>query len=519
VNVHVAKLRERLEVSDTIPRQRADRRQLQQIIAGLSEGVILIDPDQTIFWANEAALAMHGATKLEDLGATVTEYREQFELRYRNRHRLSNGEYPMDRVLDGEAFRDVTVEVAKTGDDQPRWVHEIRSIVLTDTAGDPDCLVLVMHDVTERYSAEERFEKAFAANPAPAIICRLSDLRFVKVNQGFLEMTGYARDDVVERSAYEIDVLAQAENKELAIERLNEGRTIPQMEAALSLPRGQSKSVIVAGQPIEIGDEACMLFTFMDLEPRKKAEAALRESEERFAKAFRLAPVPMTVSTGQELRILDVNDAFLAATGYAAEEVIGRTAAELGLWEHPTDRKRFEQMLEKAGHVRSEEVPLRTKEGHTIDCLMSAETVTIQDQPCVLGVMQDISERKRSEEELAVAIETVMQDTSWFSRTVLEKLATLRQPRGTNIPTAELADLTPRERDVLGLMCRGNGDEEIASELKLSRNTVRNHVAIIYSKIGVHRRSAAIVWARDRGFTGGGSKKSKMVKTRGNRTR
>jgi PAS domain-containing protein len=53
--------------ADAIPRQRADRRQLQQIIAGLTEGVILVDPDQTIFWANETALAMHGVEKLRSL--------------------------------------------------------------------------------------------------------------------------------------------------------------------------------------------------------------------------------------------------------------------------------------------------------------------------------------------------------------------------------------------------------------------------------------------------------------------
>jgi len=426
-------------MSDSIPRQRADRRQLQQIIAGLSEGVILIDPDQTIVWANEAALSMHGATKLEELGTTVTEYRDRFELRYRNHRRLADHQYPMDRVVAGEAFRDVTVEVAKSGGEKQRWVHEIRSLVLTDTADDPDCLVLVMHDATERYDAEERFERTFAANPAPAIICRLSDLRYVKVNQGFLEMTGYARDDIIGRSAYEIDVLAYAEQKVLAIERLNEGRTIPQMEALLPLVRNVSKLVIVAGQPMEIGDEACMLFTFMDLEPRKKAEDALRHSEERFAKAFRLAPVPMTVSTLSEFRILDVNEAFIAATGYMAEEVIGKNAAELQLWGSSAERKLLEQALEKTGQMRNQELPLRTKEGHLIDCLVSAEAVTIHDQACVLGVMQDITARKRSEEELAMAIEAVMQDTSWFSRTVLEKLAILRQPRGQNIRAAELA--------------------------------------------------------------------------------
>ncbi len=219
-----------------------------------------MDPDQTIFWANETALAMHGVEKLAELGATVTEYRERFELQYRNNHKLLPGDYPMDCVVAGEEFSDVIVEVTRAGRPEQQWVHRIRSLVLTDTAGDPDCLVLVLHDVTEGFSAEERFERTFNADPAPAIICRLSDLRYIKVNLGFQEMTGYKRDDVIGRSVYEIDVLEGAERREFAIERLNEARTIPQLEAELRLPGGGSKYVIVAGQPIDIGDESCMLF-------------------------------------------------------------------------------------------------------------------------------------------------------------------------------------------------------------------------------------------------------------------
>ncbi|HJO64715.1 MAG TPA: PAS domain-containing protein, partial [Sphingomonas sanguinis] len=61
---------------------------MRQIVAGLDEGVILIDPDQSLLWANDAALTMHGVERLEQLGRTVDEYRGRFQLRYRNNHRL-----------------------------------------------------------------------------------------------------------------------------------------------------------------------------------------------------------------------------------------------------------------------------------------------------------------------------------------------------------------------------------------------------------------------------------------------
>ena len=98
-------------MTDDIPPSKADRTQLQQIIAGLNDGVILIDTDQTIAWANAMALTLHGVTEVAELGATVSEYRERFRLTYRNRHKLPKGDYPMERLLAGEAFSEVVVEV------------------------------------------------------------------------------------------------------------------------------------------------------------------------------------------------------------------------------------------------------------------------------------------------------------------------------------------------------------------------------------------------------------------------
>ena len=499
-------------MEDPIPPPKADRTQLQQIIGGLTDGVILINPDQTIAWANEQALALHGVSDLSGLGGTVAAFRERFILNYRNNHKLPAGEYPMERLLAGEAFSEVIVEVTRPGDER-RWVHEIRTLVLTEANGQPDCLVLIINDETERFNAEERFERAFGANPAPAIIARLSDMRYVKVNQGFLELTGMQREDLLGRSVHEFDVLRGADQRDLAVRRLHAGETIPQMEGCLELPHGGERTVLLGGQPIEIGDSACMLFTFADLHPRQMAQHALRHSEERFSKAFHMAPGPMVILALEGLRVLDVNTAFTAATGWHREEVVGRGEAELELWGHGAAREQLERRLKESGSLRGVDVQLRAKDGTVGDFLMSAETVEIHDTPCVLSLMVDNSERKQTETDLLAAVESVMQDTTWLSQKIVERMAAFTGGRGSSGKVAEVSGLPERAREVLSLVAQGLPDEEIASRLGITRNTVRNHISAIYTKLSIRKRSAVIVWARERGLGAAAKPRTTPAKT------
>jgi len=490
--------------SSTSLRETVGLRHLRQIIVGLDEGVILIDPDQSLLWANDAALAMHGVEALDELGATVDEYRARFQLRYRNNHRVEADDYPIERVVAGDSFSEVVVEVTVAGEDEPRWVHQVRSLVLNDADDcDPACLVLVIQDVSAQYEAEDRFEQSFNANPAPAIICRLSDLRFIKVNDGFLEMTGHEREPLLRKTVYDVDVLRNADRRDLAKERLGQGRTIPQMEAELELPEGGTKLVIVAGQPIDMGDQPCMLFTFADLEPRRKAQEALRHSEERFTRTFQMAPVPMAIGARDGHVLCEVNTSFTQLTGYQADEIIGRPLGDVELWENGAMRRQIETAIEGGRDLRGHEARVHTREGTTIDCIVSTEAIRLGDDTCVLWAFQDITQRKATELELVEAIGAVMKDTSWFSRTVMDKLARLRAPQVTTDGPG-LDDLTPREREVLALICRGCDDKTIARLLHVAGNTVRNHVARIYAKIGVNRRIAAVAWARARGFDGEG---------------
>ena len=92
-----------------------------------------------------------------------------------------------------------------------------------------------------------------------------------------------------------------------------------------------------------------------------------------------------------------------------------------------------------------------------------------------------------------------MQDTTWFSRSVLERLATIKSGGSASDPS-ELDDLTSREKEVLMHLARGTSNPDIAAALGIAEQTVRNYVANIYGKINVNSRVEAVVWARERGI-------------------
>lgn len=483
---------------DTLPPppDAPNRRQMEQIIAGVTEGVMLVEPDGRITYANQAALEMHGAAAAGDLGDTVDDYLARFDFRYRGGRPVPAEQVHLSRLLASRAFDDLVLEVRRKDDPEADWVHRACGLVLPDAEGRPDLLVLFLDNATEHFEAEERFERMFNANPAPALIVRVADLRYVRVNQGFLELTGRRADEIVGRSIYELDVLSQVEEREIQAARVTGWKTVPQMQAELPLPGGGSKLVIVAGHPIEIADAQCMLFTFADLEPRRRAERALQQSEERFAKAFRLAPAPMLIAGLAELRLSGVNHAFLQLAGWTLEEVVGRTLSEAGL---DVAAGELERRLLEADAGRELPARLRTKRGAVLDVLLSFETAQMQGEASALIVLQDVTERRRTETELAEALEAALPDAGWLSRRVLDRLAAMRGEEDGAAP-ADAGELTRREAEVLGMVAEGRTDGDIASQLGLTRNTVRNHLARIYAKIGAHSRSEAVIWARKRGY-------------------
>jgi PAS domain S-box-containing protein len=127
---------------------------------------------------------------------------------------------------------------------------------------------------------------------------------------------------------------------------------------------------------------------------------ALRASEEKFKLAFETSPDAIFITRQSDGLFVSVNKGFEQITGYRREEVLGKTSLEINTWKDPQDRQNMAAGLQSQGEVRNYAAAFLTRDGE-IYGLMSAAIIQLDGVPHILTIMHDITERKRTEEQLA----------------------------------------------------------------------------------------------------------------------
>lgn len=174
--------------------------------------------------------------------------------------------------------------------------------------------------------------------------------------------------------------------------------------------------------------------------------AKLRQNEEELWKVFEANPDVVTISRYPDGRCLNVSSEFLKS-GYAREDAIGKTDAELGIWADEVERKKFHAKLEDSGQVRNMEVMFHTRGGKNIPCLISGVVVQLSRGPSIITVTRDIGRIKRTEQQLIEARQAAEAASRAKSEFLSNMSHEIRTPMNSILGMAELLNETPLADD------------------------------------------------------------------------
>ena len=157
---------------------------------------------------------------------------------------------------------------------------------------------------------------------------------------------------------------------------------------------------MVSSRFIRVDRQLCITTTFRDITERQKAEAALKASQEKFAKAFHSSPDAITITERDTGRYIEVNEGFCRLTGYSAEEVIGRTAHDLNIWARPEERQRLVEVMRRDGRAHHLEMSGQHRDGTRKMVEVSVEQIDLDGKACLLLTARDISALKDAQAQI-----------------------------------------------------------------------------------------------------------------------
>ncbi|HXQ38164.1 MAG TPA: PAS domain S-box protein, partial [Anaerolineales bacterium] len=294
----------------------------------------------------------------------------------------------------------------KTG--EWRWLHSHEAAFTHDGSEKVKQILGISYEVTPRRAAQEALRQR--EQQLGLIYDSVSDIifllavepvdryRFISINKAFLQATGLRSDQVIGKFANEI---IPPESQHLVFSNYKKAiqeRVPVRWEEVSEYPTGTKTAIVTVNAVYDEADICTHLVGAVhDITERKQSEKALRESEEKFSKIFHTSPVALSIRSVSDGRYLEVNESFLKRLGYQREEVIGRTALEIGAWADPNEREKMLRSLSEQGSLRNFEGRFRTRSGEIGTALLFRDIIEIAGEKYFIGTTLDITERKQME--------------------------------------------------------------------------------------------------------------------------
>jgi PAS domain S-box-containing protein len=238
----------------------------------------------------------------------------------------------------------------------------------------------------------------------------------IAANPGYLTLFGYSDDDdLVGKPITDLIAVSQRPAIIENVRKRARGESAPTGYETRGLRKdGTEFDMDVRVSTYTLGGEIFSVVIMRDITERKLAEKALRDSEDRFKAIAETTPVGIGVVGLPEAVFLYVNPAYVKSFGCTESEILGQGTPQI-YWS-PEDRDRILDVLKKQGYVAEYEVKLKRKDGTPFWGLSSVRPITYGGKPALLGAFVDITDRKKTEEELSRHLEELRATNAELAR-------------------------------------------------------------------------------------------------------
>jgi PAS domain S-box-containing protein len=336
------------------------------------------ESDGIIVDVNDKAQIVSGYTEAEMIGKTAAELNLWVDLSQMKEFFIQYSEQ-------GKASIEATWK-KKTG--------ELLYILLSSvrlSIGNQYYRLSLVKDITSRKKAEEKFNLAFNLNPDLMFIMHEKDSIIVDININVTEVLGFTRDEVVGKTALDINLWVNPEERQKFFKQyLKEGKV--SYETKFRKKNGQEIYAWVSSVRIQLFDEHFVLTSIKDITARMQAEKI-------FQTVFRSSPDMMALVRKKDGVLIDVNDHVYDSIGFTREELIGRRTDDLDIWFDNSEKKAAPELTITEPHV-TYEARLKSKSGREVFVLVSSSLVEIAGETHILYLTKDITDRKRAENKL-----------------------------------------------------------------------------------------------------------------------
>jgi diguanylate cyclase (GGDEF)-like protein/PAS domain S-box-containing protein len=255
-----------------------------------------------------------------------------------------------------------------------------------------------------RSAAENRRLAAVASMTINGVVVTDAQGAIVWVNDGFTRMTGWSLHEV--RGLTPMKVLHGPETDRALTRSLGEqllrGEGFSGVELLSYRKGGERFWVSVEVRPVldAHGEVEQFIGIHTDVTEARALAESQRASEAKFAAAFHGSADYIVLTRLSDGQFIEVNDAAVRLTGTPREQLLGRTALQLGLWAEPSQRETLQARLRDERQVSNFACTLRRGDGELRECLMSATVVDVRGEACQLTMVHDVTSERRAEAAL-----------------------------------------------------------------------------------------------------------------------